>query len=397
VLFAHLTVLRDKVFGSKFDNNIGIMGHSRGGEAVAIAPRINYQENKGFNLNAVISLAPTNQYTNEKIESNWATPYLVIYGSMDGDVDGSGWASFYVPLNNCGFALYDKSGGAKKSMVFAYGANHDRFTTIGTETDMAWLGSNDVAKVVSPETHQKIALAYMTAFFRWRLKPNQDWWESLFQGQWVPASVEQAEPAKLKICPQYEDTDRLVIDNFEGAHTASSWQTSTINAAVSDDATLPAAPIENQLNQLESHSPHETGGLLLRWDQTVDKLRFDLPSANKNVTGYKAVSFRITQKVGSNQNPVNGPQDLYVTLEDYPGKRRSIKVSKFADIPTPHSRDDASLAKSAMRTVRIPLHVYEIEVVGTQRIDLTDVKNVTFEFKAIATGEVEIDSVEFTN
>jgi len=397
VLFEHLTILRDKMFGLKFANNIGIMGHSRGGEGVAIAPRINYQENKGFNLNAVISLAPTNQYTNEKIESNWATPYLVIYGSMDGDVSGySSWCPYYIPLNNCGFALYDKASGSKKSMIFAYGANHDRFTTIGTETDMAWLGSNDVQKVVSVATHQKIVLAYMTAFFRWRLKSNEGWWESLFQGEWVPASVEQAEPAKLKICPQYEDTDRVVVDNFEGAHIAQSWQTSTINAVVSDDGTLPVAPIENQLNQLESNSPHETGGLLLRWDQTVDKLRFDVPSAYKNVKGYKAISFRITQKVGSNQNPVNGPQDLYVMLEDNSGKIRSILVSKFAEVPAPHLRDDASLTKSAMRTVRIPLHVYEIEVVGTQRVDLTDVKNVTFEFKAIGTGEVEIDSVEFT-
>ena len=76
-------------------------------------------------------------------------------------------------------------------MVFAYSANHDRFTTIGTETDMAWLGVNDAQKVVSVATHQKIALAYMTAFFRWRLKSNEGWWESLFQGEWVPASVDQ--------------------------------------------------------------------------------------------------------------------------------------------------------------------------------------------------------------
>lgn len=396
VLFEHLIILRDKIFGSKFANNIGIMGHSRGGEGVAIAPRINYQENKGFYLNAVISLAPTNQYTNEKIEGNWATPYLVIYGSMDGDVNGSSsWCPYYVPLNNCGFALYDKASGAKKSMVFAYGANHDRFTTYNTEYDMGLLGPNDVLKVVSVATHQKIALTYMTAFFRWQLK-NEDWWESLFQGEWIPTSVEQAEPAKLKIYTQYEDTDQLVIDNFEGAHTATSWQTSTLNTLVSDDGTLPTAPSENQLNQLETHSPHETGGLLLNWNQIGDKLRFDIPLAYKNVSGYKAFSFRITQKVGSSHNPANGPQDLYVSLEDNVGKRRSIKVSKFAEIPSPHPRDNASLTKSAMQTVRIPLHTFEIEVVGTQRVDLTDTKNLTLDFKAIGTGEVEIDSVEFT-
>ncbi|MHC4750501.1 MAG: alpha/beta hydrolase [Planctomycetota bacterium] len=401
VLFEHLDVLQNKVFGSKFDNNIGLMGHSRGGEGVAIAPRINYQDNEGYNLKAIISLAPTNQYTNERIEGNWATPYLVIYGSMDGDVSGiSTWSSFYVPLNNCGFALYDKAGDEMKSMVFAYGANHDRFTTIGTEVDMAWLGPNDVPKVVSAETHQKIALAYMTAFFRWQLKPNEDWWDSLFKGEWIPASVEQAEPTKLKIYPQYEDTDRVEIDNFEDTYTATSWETSTINDDVSHDGTLPEPPSENQLNQLETNSPHETGGLLLRWDQTTDKLRFNIPTAYKNIKPYNALSFRITQKVGSDQNPENGPQDLYVSLEDNGGNKRSIKVSKFAEIPPPHPRDLAwgtyDVTKSAMRTVRIPLHVYEIEVLGAQKVDLSDVKNVTFEFRAIGTGEVEIDSVEVT-
>ena len=225
----------------------------------------------------------------------------------------------------------------------------------------------------------------------------------MFQGEWIPASVEQAEPSKLKVYPQYEDTDRVVVDNFEGSHPVDSWKTSTINATVSDDGTLPVAPNENQLNQLETNSPHETGGLWLRWDNTSDKLRFDVPAASKNVKAYKALSFRITQKVGSGENPANGPQDLYVKLEDNGGKKRSIKVSKFAEIPPPHPRDPFVygsttyyLTKSAMRTVRIPLHVFEIEVLGTQRVDLTDVKSVTFEFMAIAKGEVEIDSVEFT-
>src|SRR5262249_16348072 len=73
VLFQHLTILKN-MFGSKAANNIGIMGHSRGGEAVAIAPRLNQQLGLGHAINAVISLAPTNQYTDEKIVPPWATP-----------------------------------------------------------------------------------------------------------------------------------------------------------------------------------------------------------------------------------------------------------------------------------------------------------------------------------
>ena len=93
----HLLILFG-MFGSHAANNIGIMGHSRGGEAVVIATRLNHQESWGYNINAVISLAPTNQYTSEHFGGAWAKPYLVIYGSLDGDLG-------FVSDN--GFELYD--------------------------------------------------------------------------------------------------------------------------------------------------------------------------------------------------------------------------------------------------------------------------------------------------
>src|SRR6185295_24529 len=64
VLRHHLGILFSQ-FGTHVQNNIGIMGHSRGGEAVVIATRLNNTEAWGYNINAVISLAPTNQYTFE--------------------------------------------------------------------------------------------------------------------------------------------------------------------------------------------------------------------------------------------------------------------------------------------------------------------------------------------
>jgi hypothetical protein len=72
----HLEILFT-MFGSHAANNVGLMGHSRGGEAVVIAARLNEQESWGYAINAVISLAPTNQYTDEHFGGAWAVPYLV--------------------------------------------------------------------------------------------------------------------------------------------------------------------------------------------------------------------------------------------------------------------------------------------------------------------------------
>ena len=52
---------------------------------------------------------------------------------------------------------------------------------------------------------------------------------------------------------------------------------------------------------------------------------------------------------------------------------------------------------SALSTIRIPLHVYRTEVINTQKVDLTQIVSIAFDFKAKAKGEIEIDSVEFSN
>ncbi|HFD88184.1 MAG TPA: hypothetical protein ENJ35_10995 [Gammaproteobacteria bacterium] len=395
MLFENIGVLQSK-FGSKLTNNIGIMGHSRGGEAVVIAARLNHQESLGHNINAIISLAPTDQYTNEVLGGAWATPYLVIYGSMDGDVAG-GWGPPSSPMNT-GFALYDRANGAEKCMVFVYGSTHGRYNTVWGDVDLYFgkIGSSDMSKLISANAHQTIAKGYMTAFFRRHLL-NQTQWDGIFKGEWTPAAVEQVDGGSVKLYIQYEGTTRREVDNFQGAHSATSWTTSTIGGSVSDDNTLPVDPDEDELRMLDTHSPHDTGGLLLKWDGTSDKLRFTVPAGQRDVSSYNAVCFRVTQKVGSSSNPAGLAQDLYLTLKDGGGSERAIKVSRLGEIPAPHWRHYPQYTKSAMNTVRIPLSCFTIKVAGANEVDLTNVEELRFDFGVKTSGEIEIDSVEFSN
>jgi hypothetical protein len=396
MLFENIGVLQTK-FGSRLANNIGIMGHSRGGEAVVIASRLNQQEGLPHNINAVVSLAPTDGLK-EIFGGAWATPYLVVYGSMDGDVaGGSGPPSS--PMST-GFALYDRANGAAKSMVFIYGSTHGRYNTVWGDTDIteSWssLGSTDMPKLISASAHQTIAKGFMTAFFRLYLL-NQTQWDGIFKGEWIPAAVEQADAGSVKLYIQHEGMTRREVDNFQGAHSVTSWTVSTIGGSVNDDNTLPVDPHEDELRILDTHSPHDTGGLLLKWDGTSDKLCFTVPAAQQDVSGYKAVCFRVTQKVGSSSNPAGQAQDLYLTLKDGGGNERAIKVSRLGEIPAPHERHHQQYTKSAMNTVRIPLSCFTIKVAGANEVDLTDVEEIRFDFGVKTTGETEIDSVEFTN
>ena len=355
VMRSHLQILFT-MFGATAANNIGIMGHSRGGEAVVIAARLNQQEAWGYNLNAVISLAPTNQYTFENFSGAWAKPFLVIYGSLDGDLGGIG---------DTGFELYDHASGMNKSMAFVYRACHDRFNTVWGDGDFFFgqMTAADQAAVLSVNSHHYIAMGYMAAFYRQHLL-NETEWSGIFRGEWIPATV-QASDANMKIYTQYEDTTVRTVDDFEGPHSATSWQNSTIGGTVTQSG-LPASPQENDLRTMDSQSPHLSAGLLLRWDNVTDTLTYDVPAGQRDVSGFNTVSFRITQKVGSASNPASQAQDLRLTLVDGGAHSRAIRVSKFAEVPFPYVRGIASLVKSAMCTIRIPLAAYTIHCLNVR-------------------------------
>jgi hypothetical protein len=393
MLFHHITALNTE-FGLKLQNNIGIMGHSRGGEAVVKAARINQQSGLGRNINAVISLAPTDQYGNEILGGLWAKSFLAIHGSLDGDVSifrptlAPGLTPF--THRSGGSSIYDRANGAPKTMVWVYGATHNGF--IGTNDP---LPAGDAANTITPAAQQTIAKGYMNAFFRKHLF-GETKWDGIFTGEWKPQATTQADGGIVKLYVQYSGTNQFTIDQFEGVHTATSWQTSAIGAAVSQTG-LPADPVEDRLFNADSHSAHDTSGLLFNWNSLNDRIEFTIPAALKNVSVWKMLSFRVCQRALSLANPINLPANFRVALRDGAGNERAIRVSAFAEIPFPQQRDATEKILSMFRTVRIPLSSYTIVCLGVPKVDLTDVTNITFLFSEQPTGSLEMDDLCFTD
>jgi hypothetical protein len=386
VMCRHLELLYAK-FGANAANNVGLMGHSRGGEAVLAGTRLNQQEGWGYTVNAVIALAPSDWILHESLVAPWAEPFLAIYGSLDGDITG---------VEETAFSMYDRVRDVPKSMAFVHGACHDRFNAIWGDGDFYFgnLHANDIARVIPAATHEQIAKGYMSAFFRQHLRGETEW-RGIFTGDWAPAAPFASSPG-LRIPVQYKDTSPRTVDSFEGAHTPTSWQTSTIGGAVTESG-LPVPPVEDDLADVDVHSPHETGGLMLRWDGTTDSVQWDVPAGQRDVTAYEVLSFRIGQRVDSASNPAGQPQDLRVTLTDGGGNLRAIRVSKLGSVPYPDVRYYNVFTKSSMSTVRIPLSAYTIHCLGVPDVDLTNVVSVRFEFAEKPTGEVAVDSIQFTD
>ena len=388
--FEHLAVLKAK-FGTALQNNVGVLGHSRGGEAAVKIARLNQQTGAGNAVNAVFSLAPTDQYGKEVLALPFAAPYFVLYGSRDGDV--AGWSPFQTGFGDwrmSGFSLYDRASDAPKSMAFVYRATHNGFITTNSDNP----GDSPI-----PEATQKaITQAYANAFFRQHLRGEAQW-QGIFRGEWKPASV-IATGAELYV--QYREPGGKTIDDFEGA--VANWQASTIGGSVSHGGTLPVDPFEARLFDfspgnpgLDTQSPHDSKGLKVRWDTIGDRLVWTIPAAHKDVSGYGTLSLRITQKEASASNPANQPQDLRVSLKDSANNTRAIRVGSFGAVPYPDQRSNSDLRKSALSTIRIPLKSYTIVCAGQPKVDLQNVVELALDFSLKPAGEIEIDEIEFTS
>jgi len=395
-ILEHLSLLNSKntnpgLFQSKIDmTRIGIMGHSRGGDGVVQAEIFNQSLGLGWNIRAIVALAPTDFSAISPTPMVLSTSkFLCLYGSNDGDVwGGSTPATQYT---GTGFRFYDRAT-VEKAMVFIYGATHNRFNTEwGTEIKV------DVTspKVISFSDHQNLLRGYMTAFMQAHLEGRSE------QLAYFTGELKIPQVSSVEVHTQYRPPSFLELDNFESAPALNQ---NTLGGTVSF-ADLDGTPDENTLATLDNFTPHQTRGLRLRWNATTATYQSQIPVGQRNLTGWKNLSFRVTQKVGSASNPAGMTRDFRVRLSTAgSGPSRAVRAGYFGAIPPPYKPEYTSFydvnedpnTKSAMKTIRIPLYAWTIKCLSVPQVDLTNVESVTFEFDYVSTGELEIDDVAFT-
>ncbi len=228
------------LFNGKVDmENLAVMGHSRGGEAAAVAGFFNrlpfYPDDAkqvfdfDFNIKAVVSIAPVDgQYR----PGNVSTPlenvnYLVIHGANDGDVQSFAGLRQYERLE------FNDSSDYFKSAVYVYGANHGQFNTTWGNRDAGFpFGSLlNVDALIPMEDQLKVGQIYISAFLQASLQGKKEY-ESLFRDhrtgeKWLPETI---------YLNQYESSDWKVLADFEEdldlTTTSSGGQIKTENLTV---------------------------------------------------------------------------------------------------------------------------------------------------------------------
>lgn len=196
-------------------DNIVLVGHSRGGEAVSIAAAFNELErfpdnaqetfNFNFGIRGIITVAPTDYRYDRQITLKNIN-YLSLQGAYDSD-EVSFWGMR--PYHRLQFTNDFKG---FKASVYMNHANHGQFNSTWGRSDfgapMKWL--LNLKPLVSGEEQRQVAKVYVSAFVETVLKGNTKY-QNVFKSvdgvkNWLP------EESYLS---QYADNSKKVLLDFE--------------------------------------------------------------------------------------------------------------------------------------------------------------------------------------
>lgn len=211
-------------------SRIALMGHSRGGEAVAVAGAFNrltrYPDDAtvefdfNFDIKSLVAIAPVDgQYRpSEKPTPLTNYNYLLLHGSHDGDV-----STF------SGLAQYERlrfTGGGEwfKSAIYMYRANHGQWNTVWGNLDGGPRSARvlDVRGLVSPEEQRRFAEVTITAFLEATLRGRREYLP-LFRdhrtaGGWLPRTmyITRFQDATFRTAADYEEDVDVTTGSVRG-------------------------------------------------------------------------------------------------------------------------------------------------------------------------------------
>ncbi|NHC15378.1 alpha/beta hydrolase family protein [Motilibacter deserti] len=403
------------VFAGKIDfNNVGLMGHSRGGEGVVEAALQNSELHKPYNIKAVLPLAPID-FARETLPD---VPMAIILPYCDGDVSNQQGQHYYDD------SRYANDDNVLRSSLMVMGANHNFFNTEWTpETSVSpssddWSASaagndavcgqnNPASTRITPALQRSVGTAYMAGFFR-LVMGGEAQFLPLFDGTngtvastsgaTVYTQAQQPGSLRMDVATLEAPAKNVLISGF----ATSDYCTNHVNYVTQSTDLSPCYSLSSVT--YPGRAPHWTPAsyapfvphspvLKTTWTTTGTTppnaaVRVTLPSGKTDVSGFDALTFRAARDEVS-----TGDVDLNVTLTDGAGKTQSMTVSSVSPALTafPGSTNTTlgvqRLPKTWMRTVRMPL-------AGFNSVNLKDIRQVRFS-PATTTGGAFLSDVTF--
>lgn len=409
-------------------NRLALMGHSRGGEAVAVAAAFNgldyYPDDASiafdynFNIGAYIAIAPADgQYRPREDRTRLSDiNYFVIHGAMDGDVSSFMGSSQYSRIE------FTKPSDHIKASLYIAGANHGQFNTSwglhDTGLPYGWLlNTKDIMPVADQET---VARVYFTAFLEATLN-NQRAFLPLFAdarygASWLPQTfyINNMHKASTGYLATFDDDLNPGSGNIDGVRiiglNLSRWRESLVN--------LKWAPLDTVVAVLawDEEVSEEIAEYELRWAQgsvattSATNLVFSASAVAEGTKpeGWQAPEEEATEdseeseadEASEPDDQAPMPLDWTMVLTDAIGHESRLALSTdqplYPQLQSHTSRipllSTNASSEIVMRRFTLPLSAFQS---ANQKLDLNSLVSVKFVFDKDRTGVIALDDIGF--
>lgn len=450
-LFGEFNGEAENPFEGKVDmDNIVLIGHSRGGEAVANAAAFNrlshYPDDASLlfdfdlSIKGIISIAPVDgQYlpSGRKVVVEDVS-YLTFHGSHDGDVTSFHGLRIYDRLQ-----FTDPDAFNFKSAVYVYRANHGQWNSVWGSFDGGPRSARslDLRGLIPEEDQRRFAEVYVSAFLDVVTKGDKRYLP-IFRdhrviGQWLPETmyITRFETSGFRPLATFEEDIDVTSGTEAGVvlrgDSLSTWKEEMLQLRSSNRSNTSASQ-ENQAvtiawnNRIAGadtarHGPaaryevdlptYLASNWALSSSTTLDFMlgptprvpgpRKDPASADEEAESNEDEPQRPS---GSDEEQEDPPVDLSIEVTDVSGNSARVTLSDYGAIRRPLDtyvlrRADIEAQRFqthwelVLQTFSIPLGDFTTD---NPAVDLRRLAAVAFVFDQVHGGEVAIDQIGFS-
>jgi hypothetical protein len=373
--------------------DVGLMGHSRGGEGVVKAALLNAALPHPYGIKAVLPLAPID-FGRETLPG---VPMAVILPYCDGDVSNQQGQHFY---DDTRYA--DPSDRVMRASLMVMGADHNFFNSEWTPgasvapSSDDWSDENDptcglnaptTTRLTAAQQYQ-VGVSYIAGFFRLTmggetgLAPMFDGGRTTSVGAaTVLQEGQMPRSDRLDVAPLQAGTPNVRFSgSLAGEFCASMGDRSPQSG-------LPSCTESTATGRFPSFTPVNyapnvpaTPLLHLSWT-SPGTVGVDLPANQHDVGRYDALTLRAAI------DDVSTAADLRLSVVDGAGRTDSTTVSAVSDALSALPGTGSLLPKTWLRTVSWP-------VAGMRHVDVHDIRRVLIS-TATPTGGVFLSDLAF--
>lgn len=362
----------DPRFGGRLDlSRVGLLGHSRGGEAVVLVPEVIALA--GVTVRAVLSLAPTDAGASTGRPRGLA--FMTILPAGDGDV-----------VSNDGAKYYDQAEAAPfKCQVYAHRTNHNYF-------NRQWLEDDGLGPpVMSRHQHERILLAYGCAFYRAALAGHAT--TAFLSGRTLPPDVPAGD-----VHLSFERDGSQTVDHHDEANGIG---TNSLGKPTSQSGGLTADEFVFRRSAAGSFNATffgNTRGMVAQSREASGQFRSQLDDP-QDLRG-REVWVRAAEVYNGTSVPA-GATGFQLGLEDAAGVVAWVDSDGVGGLPRPYDRraDDlmavgSDFTKTMLKTLRFPVACFRD---ADGRFDPSRVRAVLFRLNRMDQRALALDVLQIVS